>query len=170
MTLTGAARKAVLTAHVVTSVGWLGAVLAYLALDVAATTGDDVSTVRAAYVAMDVVVRTAIVPLAVAAVAIGVVNALGTPWGLVRHHWVIAKLVLSAVALGVLLIEAGPVARLAELATTGADPRSLPGTLPHSIGGAALLLLVTVLSVVKPRGVTRRGRRATVRPVASRVG
>lgn len=158
MNLPPRVRKGVLTAHVATSVGWLGAVVAYLALDVTAVVSRDMDTARAAYLAMDLTVTYVIVPLALASVAIGVTNALGTPWGLIRHYWVLAKLLLTIVAATVLLIEARVVAALADKAAA-ADPRELPGTLPHSIGGVLVLLVVTTLSVVKPRGVTRFGQR-----------
>lgn len=152
-------RKFVLLTHITTSVGWLGAVVAYLALDITATTGRDVQTVRAAYVAMDVTVSQVIVPLALASVLIGVVNALGTPWGLFRHYWILFKLLLTTSAATVLLAETSTVHHLAGAATSSADPRDLPGTLPHSIGGTVVLLLVTILSVYKPRGLTRYGWR-----------
>ena len=152
-------RKTVLVIHVATSVGWLGALVGYLALDVTTVVGPDVATVRAAYVAMNVVVRYAIVPLALASVLIGVINALGTPWGLLRHYWVLVKLLLTLVAAGVLLEEAGSVHYLANLATTTPDPRRLSDTLPHSIGGLIILTTTIVLSVFKPRGLTRYGWR-----------
>ncbi|WP_053715387.1 hypothetical protein [Saccharothrix sp. NRRL B-16348] len=152
-------RKFVLLTHITTSVGWLGAVLAYLALDITATTGQDVETVRAAYVAMGIMTSYVIVPLALASVLIGVVNALGTPWGLFRHYWVLVKLLLTAFAATVLLIEVSAVRHLADAATSAVDPRELPGTLLHSVGGSVVLLLVMVLSVYKPRGVTRYGWR-----------
>lgn len=152
-------RRGVLIAHIVTSVGWLGAVAGYLALDVAATTGKDPETVRAAYVAMDLMVGHLIIPLALAAVLIGIVNALGTAWGLARHYWVLVKLGLTLVATTVLLIESRTVAYLADLAAADGDPRGLGGTLLHSIGGLVVLVLVTVISIVKPRGLTRYGWR-----------
>lgn len=152
-------RKAVLTTHVVTSVGWLGAVLAYLALDVTAVISSDVDRVRSAFVAMELTVLYAIVPLAVATVVIGLVNALGTSWGLFRHYWVLVKLLLTTVATIVLLLETRTIRSLAEAAGSGADPLGLPGTLPHSIGGLVVLLLVTVLSIYKPKGLTRYGWR-----------
>ena len=49
-------RKFALTAHVVSSVGWLGAVGVFLALSVAGLTVEDVETVRAAYLAMELTV------------------------------------------------------------------------------------------------------------------
>jgi hypothetical protein len=88
MIMTSGLRKFVLTAHVTSSVGWLGAVVAYLALAVAALTSQDAQTVRAAWIAMELTGWFVIVPLALASVLIGVVNALGTPWGLFRHYWV----------------------------------------------------------------------------------
>ena len=159
MTFPPALRKAVLTTHVVTSVGWLGAVVAYLVLDVTAVTSRDADLVRSAYGAMELVVVSTIVPLALATVVIGVVNALGTTWGLFRHWWVIVKLLLTLVATAVLLLQVPTIRTLAESAGSGADPRDLPGTLGHSIGGLLVLVIVTVLSTYKPRGLTRYGWR-----------
>lgn len=151
-------RTAVLTAHVVTSVGWLGSVVAYLALDLAAATGNPELS-GAAFVAMEVVVVSAVVPLALASVVIGVVNALGTPWGLLRHWWVVVKLLLTSVATLVLLLQVPGIRAMADAARSGADPADLPGTLGHSVGGLLVLVLVTVLSTYKPRGLTRYGWR-----------
>jgi hypothetical protein len=159
MTMPPRLRKVVLMAHVTTSVGWLGAVLAYLAVDITAVTSQDVATVRGAYAMMEVIVVSAIVPLALASVLIGIVNALGTPWGLLRHYWVLAKLLLTVVAAVVLLVETQTVAHLAATAASSADPRGLPGTLPHSVGGLVLLVIAVILSVFKPQGVTRYGWR-----------
>jgi len=159
MTLPPRWRRFVLITHIATSVGWLGAVLAYLALDITAVTTSSGPLARAAYLAMDVIVRSAIVPLALASVLVGVSNALVTPWGLFRHYWVLAKLVLTLFATTVLLIETATVSRFAELARSGSNARELPGTLPHSIGGTVVLLVVLGLSVYKPRGLTRYGWR-----------
>ncbi|HZM80875.1 MAG TPA: hypothetical protein VFC19_34565 [Candidatus Limnocylindrales bacterium] len=152
-------RKAVLVTHVATSVGWLGALLAYLALDLTAATGSDLEVVQSAYVAMDLLVRYVIVPLALATVLIGIVNAFGTTWGLFRHYWVLVKLVLTLVATAFLLHEVPTVAALADGAASGLDPRGLSSTLPHSIGGLIVLSTTLILSVFKPRGLTRYGWR-----------
>ena len=152
-------RTAVLTTHVVTSVGWLGAVIAYIALDVAASFGTNPAEVAAAYQGMRLITRAVIVPLALASVVVGVVNALGTPWGLARHYWVVMKLLLTVVATTVLVMENGTIDTLATEAASAADPRTLPGTLPHSIGGLLVLLFVMLLSTYKPRGLTRYGWR-----------
>jgi hypothetical protein len=159
MIMPSALRKTVLVTHVATSVGWLGALAGYLALDITTAVNTNTSIVRSAYIGMDLIVRYAIVPLALASVIIGVINALGTPWGLFRHYWVLVKLVLTLAATGVLLHEAGSVAYLADLAATSDDPRLLSSTLPHSIGGMIVLTTTLILSVFKPRGLTRYGWR-----------
>ena len=152
-------RKLVLTAHVATSVGWLGAVIAYLVLDLAAVTGQDVQTVRAAYVGMELTIWYAIVPLALASMLIGIVNALGTPWGLFRHWWVLMKFMLTIFATTILMLETQTISYLANSAASTTDPRPLPGSLPHSIGGLLFLIVITALAVYKPRGMTRYGWR-----------
>ena len=159
MTLSPPLRKLVLTTHVVTSVGWLGAVLAYLVLDLTATLGDNLLAVRAAFLAMRMTIIYSIVLLAIASVLVGVINALGTPWGLVRHYWVVVKLLLTLFATAILLLETQSINYMAEVAANGLDPRTLPGSLPHSIGGLMVLLTVTILAIYKPSGVTPYGWR-----------
>lgn len=160
-------RKLALTAHVATSVGWLGAVVAFLALAITGMAGDDGSTVRGAYVAADVITWAVIVPLCLASLFTGVVQSLGTPWGLVRHWWVVIKLALTVVATGLLLLlHTQPIGHLGGVAASGGPLGvDLDGMRVQLIVDAAAALVVllgaTVLAVVKPRGVTRFARRAT---------
>jgi hypothetical protein len=56
-------RKFVLTAHVISSVGWLGAVAVFLALGVTGLTSPDTQVVRAVYLAMEPAGWSALVPL-----------------------------------------------------------------------------------------------------------
>jgi hypothetical protein len=91
-------RKLVLTAHITFSVGWFGAVAAFLALAIAGLTNRDVQMVRTAYAAMELTARFVIVPLAIASLLSGIVQSLGTTWGLFRHYWVLAKLLLTTFA------------------------------------------------------------------------
>jgi hypothetical protein len=162
MILPAPVRKFVLAIHLSCSVGWLGAVVAYLVLDLSVATSHDVSTVRSAWMAMGLVVSWAIVPLALASVVTGLVMALGTKWGLFRHWWVLISFVLTVLATLVLLSEAGVVTRSAAIAassTTAAELRSLTPTLLHSMGGLGVLLVVQVLNIYKPQGVTPYGWR-----------
>jgi hypothetical protein len=156
-------RKLALAIHLTVSVGWLGAVVAYLALDLTVATSRDAQLVRGAWLAMDLIVSSAIVPLALASLVTGLVMALGTKWGLFRHWWVLISFVLSVVATLVLLSEAGVVGRTADVAAdqaTSADTiLALQPTLVHSVGGLVVLLVVQVLNVYKPQGVTPYGWR-----------
>lgn len=78
MRMTAGIRKVALTFHVTSSVGWLGAVIGFLALAVAGLTSASEDTVRASYVAMNLVGWTVIVPLALASTLSGLVMSLGT--------------------------------------------------------------------------------------------
>ncbi|CAA9228592.1 MAG: hypothetical protein AVDCRST_MAG93-784, partial [uncultured Chloroflexia bacterium] len=71
--MTANVRKFMLAVHITTSVGWLGAVAAYIALDVASATNQDAQTIRSAYLAMESIARYVIVPLAFASLLTGIV-------------------------------------------------------------------------------------------------
>jgi primosomal replication protein N len=66
-------RKFALTAHVISSVGWLGAVVVFFALAVVGLTSQDAQTVRGAYLAMGSTTWLVLVPLAFASLLTGVV-------------------------------------------------------------------------------------------------
>jgi hypothetical protein len=161
--MTSGLRKLVLTAHIITSVGWIGAVVAYLTLDVTVATSQGTQMLRAAWIAMELIISFAIVPLSFASLLTGLVISLGTAWGLFRHYWVMMSLVLTVIALLVLLSEVQVIRSIADIAadatTTDQQLRALPNTLIHSAGGTVLLLLITVLNVYKPRGLTPYGWR-----------
>ena len=162
MTLPPAVRKLALTAHVVTSVGWLGAVVAFLALTVTALTASPSPAWRAAYPAMDLLTRHAIVPLAVGSLLTGLLSSLGSSWGLLRHYWVTTKLGLALAATAVLLLQIEPIGRAADAAGSAGPTDLRPATSSmtvHATGGLIVLVTTTVLAVYKPRGLTRYGRR-----------
>jgi len=156
---------------VATAVGWLGAVAAFLVLAVAALIGRDALTVRGACVAMALTAWFAILPLSLASLLTGVIQSLGTPWGLVRHYWVLAKAVLASLATAVLLLKLPAVRDLAQIATAsptlGDDLVSLVRSLAaHAAGGLLVLLATTALGVRKPPGLTPWGARRYARAVA----
>jgi len=161
MTMAPGLRKFVLTAHVTSSVGWLGAVVAYLALAVAALTIRDAQTVRAAWIAMELTGWFVIVPLALASLLIGLLQSLSTPWGLFRHYWVLVKLLLTVFAAIILLLHMPTVSYFAGIAAEmdSANLAGLRGELLHAGGGLLVLLVTTTLSVYKPRGMTPYGWR-----------
>src|SRR5437773_185901 len=151
-----AIRKFALIVHLTSSVGWIGAVIAYLALGVAAVASSDTQTVRAAWAAMDLTGWWVIVPLAIGALLTGLVMSLGTQWGLFRHYWVLISLGLTVLCTVVLVLHMPTVSAMASKARTteGAELRALGGDLFHPGVGLLLLLAVTVLNVYKPSGLT----------------
>jgi hypothetical protein len=159
--MTAGVRKFALTVHLTCSVGWIGAVVAYLALGLAAVTSPDPQTVRAAWTGMDVTGWWVIVPLAIAALLTGFVMSLGTHWGLFRHYWVLISLALTSLCTLVLVLHMPTVSGMAKLAQSldGADLRALGGDLFHPSAGLLVLLAITVLNVYKPAGLTRYGWR-----------
>lgn len=162
-TMSQRVRKFALTTHITVSVGWIGAVAAYLALDVTIVTSQDVQTLRATYLAMELIAWYVIVPLALASLLTGLVMALGTRWGLFRHYWVLISFLLTVLAVVVLLVETQTISQLANIATdpttSSTELRALPSTLLHSGGGLVVLLMILVLNVYKPPGLTPYGWR-----------
>jgi hypothetical protein len=73
MTMTPCLRKLALTTHLVFSVGWLGAIVPYLALAIAGFTNHDVQMSRAVLVSMEVTGWFVIVPFNLAALTSGLV-------------------------------------------------------------------------------------------------
>ncbi|MFI6428595.1 DUF2269 domain-containing protein [Promicromonospora sp. NPDC050880] len=154
-------RKLILTVHVTSSVGWLGAIAAYIALNVPVDAGSDEQIVRAAYLMMEPVLRYALIPLATVALVTGIVQALGTSWGLLRHYWVTISLVLTTFAFVILVLHLPAVESMAAVAAdpTG-DVDQLGGDLFHAVGGLVVLVVPLALNIYKPRGLTRYGWRS----------
>lgn len=164
MALTAGWRKLSLTAHVTTSVGWLGAVAAFLSLAISGLTSRDAQMTGAAYLAMDSITRFVIVPAAVGSVVTGLIGSLTTPWGLFRHYWVLAKLLVTLASTVLLLLHTQPISYLAEAVAqapiSATELRRVRIQLIVDAGGALVALLtMTALAVYKPRGVTPFGRR-----------
>lgn len=164
MTMTPGVRKFALTAHVTSSVGWLGAVAGFLAFAIVAMTSQDVQKVRAAFLMMELLGWSVLVPLSLASLLTGLVQSLGTKWGLFRHYWVLFKLLITVVSTVILL---SYMETLGYLTGVAADTTLSTADLhvfaqsPVIHSGAALLALIvaTTLSVYKPRGMTPYGWR-----------
>lgn len=157
-------RKLALTAHVTSSVGWFGAVAAFLALAIAGVTSPAPQAVRSAYLAMHVITWFVIVPMSVAALLTGLVQSLGTTWGLFRHYWLVTKLLLTSLATIILLVHTQPVDQIAAVAAvitlSSGDLWQLRLQLVGDASAALFVLFATtMLSVYKPWGLTPYGIR-----------
>jgi hypothetical protein len=162
--MTSRLRKFALTAHVASSVGSLGAVAAFLAVAVAGLTTHNPEIARAAYLAMELIAWTVVVPLVLASILTGLVQSLGTAWGLFRHYWVLAKLLLSVLVAIVLLMQMELISYVARVAaekmlSTADLPELRHSLVLHAAGGLVVLLAAVALSVYKPQGMTRYGWR-----------
>jgi hypothetical protein len=162
MTTAPRLRDLVLTAHVTSSVGFFGAVAAFLALAVAGVTGRDARMVNAFSIAMEWITSLVIVPLSFASLLTGVTQSLMTPWGLFRHYWVMVKLLLSVLSTIALLVHTKPIGYLARVVagteSSGGDPAGVRIQLATASGAALLVLLAaTALSIYKPKGMTPYG-------------
>jgi hypothetical protein len=160
VTLAPALRKLTLTVHVSSSVGWLGAIAAFLAVALSGLAAHDGEVVRASYVAMNWIGWYVLVPISFASLLTGLIQSLGTEWGLFRHYWVLAKLLINLLANVVLLLYMLELSSLVAMLSNheASGFRSISPVL-HSTVALGLLLVATVLAVYKPRGITPYGWR-----------
>jgi hypothetical protein len=123
--MTPAWRKLTITAHVTFSVGWLGAVAAFLVLSIVGLSNHDAEMVSGAYLSMDLISRFVIIPMCFAALATGLLQALGTPWGLFRYYWIVMKFGLAIFATIALLIHQFGVMAVAAKRASGSAAETL---------------------------------------------
>lgn len=178
MTLSSRVRRTALVAHVATSVGWLGAVAAFLVLSVVGLRSSNAEVVRACYLAMDLLGRYLIVPISLLALSTGLIQPFGTTWGLFRYYWVAIKFVLTVGATGLLLLhQYNAVAAAASLVLGPADARQAIASsgLGYQLTLDAVLAIVvlmaaTTLSIVKPWGLISKGENSPARYVDVAIG
>jgi ferredoxin-NADP reductase len=155
------ARKVWLTVHIGVAVSWLGLSLGMTALAVAGLTADTHAVRHGAYELMHLFDLTLVIPSMAVSVLSGLVLSLGTPWGLVRHWWVLLKFIIALSLPAVAAFFESKWIRSLQALTK--DPAAEPGgtglTLAVCLATFTLLLWVAViLSVLKPGGRTRWGR------------
>lgn len=156
-------RRATLVVHVAASAGWLGLTLGLLALALTAYTTESASVIEASYRSMRVFTDWLVLPVAFLTLVSGLVLSLGTKWGLARHRWVFIKFWLTlATTTGSALALRPGVSSAADTVAAGGtvtEPRDL---LMGPVVSLTAYLFMTVISVLKPWGLTRRGRRLRV--------
>lgn len=154
-------RRALLALHLACSVGWVGAVCAYLVLAFAVPPTADPAMIRAAWLGMDLIGWFALVPLALSSLGTGLLLAGMTRWGLLRHYWVLISLVATTALTAVLVLHMPGVSAQADLAriADAAELTAMGSDIPHALIGLAFLLGILVLNIYKPAGLTRYGWR-----------
>ncbi|MFI7385283.1 DUF2269 domain-containing protein [Streptomyces sp. NPDC049813] len=166
-------RRALLVVHVTASACWLGLTLGLLALAVTATTTGSGPAVEASARAMKLFADWLVLPLALLTLLSGLLLSLGTPWGLARHRWVYVKfwLTLATTAASAFALRPGVDDAVATL-SAGGTPARPTDLLAGPIVSLASYVFMTVISVLKPWGLTRRGRkhRASARKAVDATG
>lgn len=154
------ARRAFLVVHVVAAACWLGLSLGLLALGLAAATGGSAATVEAAVRAMKLFADLLLLPIALLTLTSGLVLSLGTVWGLARHRWVVTKfwLTLATTAATAFALRPGVNEAVAAVAAGGPLPDA-GDVLFGPVVSLSAYVFMTTISVLKPWGRTRRGRR-----------
>jgi len=154
-------RRCLVVIHAGTYVGWIGAVVGFVAVATAgATLAVDSADARGLYTALSILLGAVIVPLAGLSFASGVVVALATPWGLFRHWWVVIKLVLTTGATVALLLHRGVAQQAAEYAVSARPELASLQTqlLVDAIAGLAVLLLAALLGLAQTQRPAQGGR------------
>jgi hypothetical protein len=145
-------RTALLTVHIVTGVGAIGAALVLLTLGIAGVRGADPRTV---YPAAHLVEAWVIAPLALLALGSGVALALLFRRGLVRYWWVAIKLTITAALTAVVFLVLEPSLAATAAAESLTDAQRTRVALFPAIA-LALLVVNVVLGLSKPRWRLRR--------------
>lgn len=148
-------RKTVLTVHILASVALTGEVWALVALNLYSTVAAGTELAGMAYRLMSVMVFAGGIPLSLLALAAGVILGLGTHWGVVRHGWVLAKLVLlvGVIVVGMVLFRPEAMAAAAADGTLSTGQQRWQVVVVAT--QLAMLVTATALSVFKPKGRLR---------------
>ena len=151
-------RTIVRAVHVLASVGWLGLVVVMLVLSLSAVTAGDGKIPDFLYQLMEQIGSPVIPIFAVTTLVTGLALSIATPWGLLRHWWIVVKLVLtlSVIVTGVALT-GNWIQQAIDRPAAPAGWLLLGGAIVHLL----MLASAMVISVDKPWGKIRQGGTAT---------
>jgi hypothetical protein len=163
-------RQALVAFHAVTSAAWLGVAVMFVALSGLALSAANVRDAQTIYETMAFFDQTMLPMATMAATTSGFALGVTTQWGIVRHWWVLIKVVLSFAVLGIafgFLHDAleRAAAEAADLAAVGGAVADVTSSGQVVLGGFMLALVSLVgamlLSLYKPRGMTPWARPVT---------
>lgn len=165
MSLSPTLRKQLLTLHIISTMVWLGSASSYIPIGIYVVNSQDAEMIRFAIQIMSIIVNFIVVPVAFVSLLTGVILSLGTRWGLLRHYWIVVKLLLNVFAVimlvnyAVLLSRAAAIAAQTTWSSADIEILQAPNHISHPIGSVVIVVTATILSVYKPRGMTKFGRR-----------
>ena len=149
-------RNVLLTTHIIVAVGLLGDSAGFLAVAIRRALSDDHAFVDASHDLLGTFALFFGIPLCFLALLTGIALGLGTPWGVLRYPWVVAKLVLivTVIVVGATILR--------PVLTDEGNPSSTPLVLGAAYDVAALTA-ATALAVFKPGRARRRSTEPTER-------
>ncbi len=154
-------RMGVLVVHVLSSVGFLGAVASFFCLAVSGLSYGEPELSQGLYAAMNLITLMVILPTCLLSSVSGLILSAVTPWGYVRHWWVIVKIAIAVSSTFALFLHLDAVSDMVPKAgsMTGEAQFGAERIQLVAASGLAVLALVTAtaLSIIKPRGLTRYG-------------
>lgn len=147
-------RKFILTIHVGTSVGWLGAAIAMFVLTISAIVTHDPELRHAAYTFMHIYDLAIMIPLGYLSFITGILLSLGTNWRLFKYYWIVIKLILTTLVLIFAGVFTQTWVREAINATTNGGDSGVLGVhlLVNAIAFSIVFWSTTALSTYKPWG------------------
>lgn len=156
-------RKLILILHITFSVGWFGAVAGFVALNITGLSSQETQMIRSAYLAMNLITWFVILPFCLGSLLTGLIQSLGTPWGLFRHYWILIKFFLTSGSTFLLLLHMKQISNTANMASvTPLSNTELNDSgvqlLIKSSAALLVLLITTMISVHKPWGMTPYGK------------
>ena len=162
MAMTSQVRRVALIVHIMSSIGWFGAVLSFLVLALTGLKAADAQAAHGIYAAMYVVGWYVVVPMTFASLVSGLIQALGTSWGVFRHYWVVMKLSITTLCSVLVLLHMRPTGTLAgaaveALLTDQHLQRMRVQLIADSSLALGALLVAATLAIYKPSG--KRGER-----------
>ncbi len=155
-------RRATVFVHVLVAIAWVGVDLVVGALSLTGLRTEDPRTMATAYTAIGMFAVPLMLALGLLTLATGVTLSLGTRYGLLRHWWVVVKLVANLVLTVLVVVALRPVLAEATAQAATVDP-SLPGRLARvrvdlvfpPLVSTTTLLAAAWLGWYKPWGTTR---------------
>lgn len=163
-------RKLALTLHITSSVGWIGIVIAYLVIASAMRFSDDINMIQTGWTMLELIGWYVLVPIALMTLITGLLMSLGTRWGLVQHYWVLISLVLTCIATIILTQHMATVSFYADYVAQMVNIMwdGLGGEFLHAGIGLLVLMVIQILNIYKPQGMTPYGWRMKQKKLASR--
>lgn len=157
MTMKSNTRKLLLISHITFSVGWIGAVVVFLVLAISGLTTKDPTIANATFYAMKMSTWYVIVPFSISSLFTGIIQAVGTNWGLFKYYWIVVKLFLTVLITLLLLSHLQPISDLADSTSSALSLKLNKSDILIDLiikAGAAIIALLTIItiSVYKPWG------------------